>query len=161
MSSGRSPMAGAALLAASLLAPAAVADELVDATDPRKLVSIIRALGHSADLETDEVGDPLIRSKVGGTRFAIVFYGCDEGHHDNCHFLLYRVGYDLAEGIALDVVNRWNATELVGRAYLDDVNDPWLEMAWNLRGGISASNFESTFEWWRISVGKFERHIGF
>ena len=161
MTSGWSRRAGATLLVASSVVPAAAADELVDATDPGKLVSIIRALGHSAELEADEVGDPLIRAEVGGTRFAIVFYGCDESRHDNCHFLLYRVGYDLADGTALDVVNRWNATQLVGRAYLDEVNDPWLEMAWNLRGGVSASNFESTLEWWKVSVGKFERHIDF
>lgn len=149
-------------LALGLTSPqAAMADEIVDASDPQKLVSIIRDLGYRAELETDEVGDPLIRSSVGGTRFAIVFYGCDAEHHDDCSLLLYKVGYDLADGIELEAINRWNATQLIGRAYRDDVGDPWLELAWNLSGGVSASNFESTFEWWEVSVAKFETHIGF
>lgn len=164
MSAGaRSSLGVAASLAAALVvtSPVAVAGALVDAGDPEKLVSIIRSLGYRAELETDNVGDPLIRSSVGGTRFAIIFYGCDEATHDNCKLLLYKVGYDLTDGIDLEVVNQWNATELVGRAYRDDVNDPWLEMSWNLSGGVSALNFESTFEWWEASVGRFERHIDF
>lgn len=153
--------AAAMALGACLTPQAAMADELVDATDAKKLVSIIRDLGYRAELETDAMGDPLIRSSVGGTRFAIVFYGCDEKRHDNCDLLLYKVGYDMKEGVDLDVVNRWNATQLVGRAYRDDVDDPWLEMAWNMTGGVSARNFESTFEWWEVTVAEFEEHIGF
>lgn len=147
--------------ALALQAPAATAEELVNAVNPERLVNSIRELGYRAELETDDVGDPLIKSSVGGTRFAIVFYGCDEHRHDDCDFLLFKVGYDMQEEVALEVINRWNATQLVGRAYRDDVNDPWLEMAWNLQGGVSAANFESTFEWWEVSVGQFEDHIGF
>jgi hypothetical protein len=148
-------------LATATMSQTARAEEMVDATDPRRLVSIIRDMGYRAELERDEVGDPLIRSSVGGTRFAIVFYGCDDERHDNCDLLLYKVGYDMADGVELDVINEWNATQLVGRAHRDDVNDPWFEMSWNLKGGVSARNFESTFEWWETSVGEFERHIGF
>lgn len=153
-------LALAAAVAAFTSQPAA-GGELLDAADPRKLVTMIRDLGYRAQLEKDEVGDPLIRSSVGGTRFAIIFYGCDQERHDGCDFVLYKVGYDLNDGIDLDLVNQWNATQLVGRAYRDDVDDPWLEMPWNLDGGVSRRNFESTFEWWELSVGQFEDHIGF
>lgn len=148
--------------AASLMShAAAAADELVDASDPNKLVTLIQDLGYRADLRSDEVGDPLIKSSVGGTQFAIVFYGCDEAHHDGCDFLLFKVGYDMDDGVPVDVINRWNAKQLVGRAYRDDVDDPWLEMALNLKGGVSGSNFASTFEWWEASVGEFQTQIGF
>lgn len=146
---------------AALMSHPVAGEELLDAADPQKLVGMIRDLGYRAQLEKDAVGDPLIKSSVGGTRFAIIFYGCDEERHDACDFVLYKVGYDLHEGIELDLVNQWNATQLVGRAYRDDVDDPWLEMPWNLDGGVSRQNFESTFEWWELSVGQFEDHIGF
>ncbi|HEX7034134.1 MAG TPA: YbjN domain-containing protein [Pseudomonadales bacterium] len=162
----RIPLAGAALTAAlassvTLFAPAASADELVDAADPARMISILRGLGHPAQLDTDEVGDPLIRSEVGGTRFAILFYGCDEARHDSCNFVLFRVGYDLADGLDLERINEWNATELVGRAFRDDVDDPWLELAWNLDGGVTARNFETTIACWEAAVARFEQHIRF
>ena len=156
------PVLSAALLfSATFVAPVASADELVDAANPERMVAILRGLGHPAQLDRDEVGDPLIRSEVSGTRFAILFYGCDETRHDDCNFLLFRVGYDLAEGLELERINEWNATELVGRAFRDEVNDPWLELAWNLDGGVTARNFESTIAWWEAAVARFEQHIRF
>lgn len=157
----RTALTAALLSSATLFTPAASADELVDAADPARMVSILRGLGHPAQLDTDEVGDPLIRSEVAGTRFAILFYGCDQTRHDGCNFVLFRVGYDLAEGLDLERINEWNATELLGRAFRDDVNDPWLELAWNLDGGVTARNFESTIAWWEAAVVRFEQHIRF
>jgi hypothetical protein len=148
-------------LLVAMPSPIGVAKDLVDAADPDELVALIRDLGYRAELEIDAAGDPLIRSSVGGTKFAIIFYGCDEHRHDGCDFLLYKVGYDLDDGVDLDVVNAWNASQLVGRAYRDEVDDPWLEMAWNLTGGVSRRNFESTFGWWERTVAQFENHIGF
>ena len=58
------------------------------------------------------------------------------------------------------VINRWNATRLFGRAYLDEVMDPWIELVLNLQGGVTRAQFESTFEWWGTSVGEFEEEIG-
>lgn len=155
----RAGLTAALLTSAACLAPVAVADDLVDATEPKHLVSILRGMGQPAELDTDDVGDPLIRSEIDGTRYWIVFYGCDEERHDRCEVLLFRVGYALSNGIDLDRINDWNATELMGRAFRDEENDPWLEMAWNLDGGVTARNFESTVEWWEAALTRFEQHI--
>lgn len=137
----------------------ALAEQLVDATDPQALVDIIQDLGYRASLEVDGEGDPLIRSSVGGTQFALVFYGCSESH-DECEILLFKAGYELNEKVSMDVINQWNATRLFGRAYLDEVSDPWIELVLNVRGGVTRKQFESTFEWWETSVGEFEDAIG-
>ena len=60
----------------------------------------------------------------------------------------------------MDVINQWNATRLFGRAYLDEVSDPWLELVLNMQGGVTRTQFEKTFEWWETSVGEFEDEIG-
>lgn len=138
---------------------AASAGDIVDASDPQALVRIIQDLGYRADLEVDAEGDPLIRSSVGGTRFSLVFYGCSEDH-DGCEILLFKAGWELDRKIGMDVINQWNATRLFGRAYLDKVEDPWIELVLNLRGGVTRRQFESTFEWWESSVGEFEDEIG-
>jgi hypothetical protein len=136
-----------------------VETQIVDGTDPETLVSIIQDLGYRARLEVDGDGDPMIRSSVGGTQFAVVFYGCSE-KHDNCEILLFKAGYELNDNIGMDVINQWNATRLFGRAYLDEVNDPWLELTLNVNGGVTRTQFEKTFEWWESSVGEFEKQIG-
>lgn len=147
-----------ALAACSVLAPA-LAAETVDAADPAKLVSIIRDLGYRAVLETDGVGDPMITSSVGGTDFSIFFFGCTNG--EDCKTLLFKAGYDLDPGTTLDVVEAWNEGTLYGRAYLDDEDDPWLEMSVNMFGGVSRENFEDTYDWWEVIVGDFEDRIDF
>jgi hypothetical protein len=151
-------------LAALALSAAAFAGEnrfeqIVDGSDPAALVNIIQDLGYRASLEVDGEGDPLIRSSVGGTEFALVFYGCSESH-DNCQILLFRAGYELSDKIGMNVINQWNATRLFGRAYLDEVSDPWIELVLNVEGGVTRAQFEKTFEWWETSVGEFEDEIG-
>lgn len=147
-----------AMAACAFLAPGLHAETL-DATDPARLVSVIRELGYQAVLETDSVGDPLIKSSVGGTDFAIYFYGCTAGQ--SCKSLLFKVGYDLADGITLGTIEDWNEATLFGRAYLDDEADPWLEMAVNMDGGISRYNFEDNYDWWDVIVDGFEDQIDF
>lgn len=146
------------LAACAFLVPAVHA-ESVDATNPQQLVSIIQQLGYRATLEADGVGDPMIKSSVNGTDFAIYFYGCT--YNEACKSLLFKVGYDLANGIALAEIEDWNEGTLFGRAYLDDEADPWLEMPVNMDGGVSRHNFEDNYDWWDVIVNGFEDHIGF
>ena len=153
-------LARTAVTAALLLsAGAGVAESVVDATEPKNLVDVIQDLGYRARLETDSVGDPKISTSVSGTDTTILFFGCTDNR--DCSLLLFKVGYDLKDGTTLAAVNRWNAEKLFGRAYLDDEDDPWLEMPVNLLGGVSRANFEDTFDWWEVIVGEFEDHIDF
>ncbi len=133
--------------------------QIVDGSDPVTLVNIIQDLGYRARLEVDGEGDPLIRSSVGGTDFALVFYGCSE-QHDGCQILLFKAGYELNDKVGMDLINQWNATRLFGRAYLDEVSDPWIELVLNMHGGVTRAQFEKTFEWWETSIGEFEDELG-
>ena len=136
-----------------------LAAEQLHARDPGRLAQVIQDLGYRARLETDSVGDPMIVSSAGGTDFSIYFYGCTNNRE--CKSLLFKVGFDLVDGTTLENVNAWNETTLFGRAYLDDEQDPWLEMAVNLDGGVSQANFEDTYDWWEVVLRQFEDHIGF
>lgn len=142
-----------------LVASTSTYGQAVDATDPEVLAEIIRDLGYRATIEEDGVGDPMIKSSVSGTDITIFFYGCTD--NAACKSLLFKVGYDLTDGTTLDVINDWNVSALFGRSYMDDEDDPWLEMAVNMDGGVSRRNFEDTFDWWEVAVGQFEEHIDF
>ena len=134
-------------------------DDPVDATDPARIVAIIQDLGYRARLETDNIGDPLIVSSVTGTEFSMQFYGCDEDSHDGCTLILFSAGWDFEDGVDASAIAEWNRDTVVSRAYLDDENDPWLEWAVNLFGGVTRTNFEDTFDWWEVVVGQFESHL--
>lgn len=140
-------------------ATAAELNKLVDATDPQRLAEIIQDLGYKAKLETDDAGDPVIRSAVGGSQFSVLFFNCNADSHDQCTLLLYRIGYSLSNKPSAENIESWNENALVGRAYRDEDDDPWLEWAVNMDGGVSRKNFEDTFDWWEVSVGDFEKHI--
>src|SRR5690606_24413075 len=148
-------LGAAALVAATSSAIA----ENVDATDPAKLVSIVQSLGYRATLDRDNIGDPMIRSSASGTDFIVYFYGCNDGAA--CKSLLFKVGYDLAEGTTLEAINEWNKQALFGRAYLDEEDDPWLEMSVSLDGGITRESFADDFDWWEGVLVGSEKHIGY
>src|SRR5262245_16674582 len=150
------------LLAASLLGLAAHAQTtgtLLTAENPGEIISIIQDLGFQAKLDKDAVGDPMIRSSAGGVDFSIQFYGCTKNKRcDSLHFI---AGYDLDDGTTLEAVEQWNEEQRYASAYLDDENDPFLQLDLNMAGGISRENFESTFSLWQTLKGQFEDHIGF
>jgi len=148
---------GVAACAALLALPASA--ETLDATNPRKLVEVIQDLGYRARLETDGVGDPMIISSAAGAEFRIYFYGCSRGK--DCTTLLFKAGFDLIMGTTLETVDAWNEGALLGRAYLDDEDDPWIELGVNMKGGVSRSNFEVTFGRWESILSDFQRHIDF
>ena len=50
-------------------------------------------------------------------------------------------------------------TKRFAKAYLDDQNDPVIEMDVNLQGGVSRKNLEETFDLWIYSMGKFEASL--
>ena len=109
--------------------------------------------------ETDGEGDPLIRSSGNGSSFSIFFYGCTD--NAACKALRFTAGYDLANGAKLETVEAWDRERRFASAYLDDEDDPFLQMDVNTDGGITQTNFEKTFELWQRLKVEFEEHIGF
>src|SRR6478735_9030701 len=103
------------------LSAGAQAQTLVSAEDPAALMAIIRELGFQAKLEEDNIGDPVIRSSSGGVDFRVYFYECK--NNKRCKSLHFSVGYDLADGASLDVVQEWNADKRFASAYLDEERD--------------------------------------
>jgi len=152
-------MAGAILTVGLALSLGAEAQTIVSAENPEELASLIRDLGFQAKLEEDSVGDPVIRSSSGGVDFRIYFYDCKS--NKRCKSLHFSVGYDLADGATLAAVQQWNADKRFASAYLDDENDPFLQMDINTEGGITQENFEKSIDLWQSLKGEFEEFIDF
>ena len=146
-----------AFSAALLFATPVLAADLIDATNATAVLNVARGVG-SADLETNDKGEPEIAGRVDGTRYRVFFYGCKQGK--DCLSIQFYAGWK-REGRSITVkqMNSWNQTKRFAKAYLDDQNDPVIEMDVNLQGGVSRKNLEETFDLWIYSMGKFEASL--
>lgn len=131
------------------------AEKLIDGSKPAEILDIAKGFG-SATLSTDDDGDPMIDGRIDGNRFAIHFFSCTNG--TGCGVILFRAAW-ISDTIDLAKLNDWNANKFVGRAYLDNENDPVIEMTVILEGGVSAENLEESFEYWRLVLGDFVTEV--
>jgi hypothetical protein len=144
-------LSGAAFSAAT--ATSSMADSnLVDATDPDRILEIARGYG-SANLDTFTDGTPMIIGRIDGNRYNVFFYGCDE-NKENCRSIQFYIGWTDAD-LSLAALNEWNKTKRWFQAYQDDEGDSIIEMDVNLFGGVSFSNIDDVFDWWRIGITQF------
>jgi hypothetical protein len=144
-----------AAMLAVLLTSTVHADTLVSAAEPQAILDIAKGFG-SAELATDDDGDPMIAGRMAGTRYAVFFYGCQDGTAcQNIQFSAGWSGYQVSAGELHD----WNAQSLFGKAYLDEVGDPILELAVNLKYGVSRKNLDDTFDWWKVVLKGFENDV--
>ncbi|HYD24362.1 MAG TPA: YbjN domain-containing protein [Croceibacterium sp.] len=147
-----------AAIAAAWAVPAQA--QMVRAQDPGSVVRALQDGGYAAKLGTDQVGDPMITSGVGGTTFQIFFYNCTD--HAECATVQFHSGYDFTTSPGLETINEWNRNNRFGRAYLDDEDDPIIEMDVDLDdGGLSPLLFIDNIEFWESTLSNFEKHIGF
>ena len=135
--------------------------QMVRGQDPGSLVSALQNAGYAAKLGTDKLGDPMISSGVSGTAFEIMFYNCT-ANKECATVTFYSQPYKLASPPGLDRINEWNRSKRFGRAYLDKVNRPVLEMDVDLDdGGMSSALFIDNIEFWSSVLIDFERHVGY
>ena len=98
----------------------------------------------------------MITGRMAGIKYHVFFYRCTDGKEcENIQFSAGWSGYSVSAAQLQD----WNRQSLFGKAYLDDVGDPILEMAVNLNHGVSRQNLDDTFDWWKVVLQEFERDV--
>ncbi len=131
--------------------------ELVRADEPAALVALLQEEGYRAKLTVDSEGDPKIEGRVGQFNFRALFYGCESDK--GCHELQLDTGFDMPDGLSFEKANEWNQSKRYGKVYLDDDQDPFLEMNINMDGGLTQENFLDTFEIWHDVVDEFTTFV--
>lgn len=145
--------------ALAVMPMSAGAQALVDSTDVDIIASLIQDEGYRAVVGTDGVGDPMITSSANGYEFDIFFYGCTEG--ETCRDVQFSVSFDLEDGMSLTRAQDFNQEKRWAKVYLNEESDPRLEMDYNMYGGVSATNFNDTLDWWVIIMNEFIEYIDF
>lgn len=122
-----------ALAAAPASLAAQQAPDSVSAADPEGMVRALRYAGYPVELDTDGIGDPMIKIEFSGWPGAVFFYGCEEGTHDGCDSVQLKVGFDRAEPMPLRLALDLAKDERFFSVHIDDEGDPWLE--WDIVTG--------------------------
>jgi hypothetical protein len=131
----------------------------VRAQDPKSLVEAMQQAGYKAQLDTDEVGDPMIRSSQSGVDFLVLFYNCTD--NTDCRTIQFYVGYSEPNSATPETMNAWNKDNRFGRAYVGDDRIARLEMDVDLDdGGISQALFEDNLEFWVTVMSEFGQYVG-
>ncbi len=147
----------AAIAAALLAAGAAQATPLPDGgATAQEIAGVLQAKGYRAEIGADRQGDPMITSAGEGSEFKILFYGCKTGR---CHSIEFSVAYDLPNGIAMEKINGWNAKKRFGRAFVDEVNDPFLKMDLDLERGSTTESVANNLDTWLAVLREFRQYI--
>lgn len=143
------------VVATCLSAFPSYADQLISGSKPSDILDVAKGFG-SAELTKDSEGDPKIVGRIDGTKYAVYFYGCSNGA--NCTNVVFTSSWS-GYSVSLDDVNKWNMTKKFGRAFLDSDRDPNIDMAVNLRSGVTKGNLEATFSWWQTAVKEFRKNV--
>jgi hypothetical protein len=133
------------------------AQDMVDATNPEKLVRVLQSAGYRAQLDVDSVGDPLIKGSLSRSNYSIFFYGCT--NNKDCRDVIFTTAYRVS--VSLSLMNEWNKQKRYTRAYQDNDGEAVLEMTVNLYQGVSRENFLDSVDWWQRYLEDFEKHINF
>lgn len=147
-------------LSASVLMSPALAEpsDLVDASDPQRIAELMQEEGYRAKVDIDTDGELSISSGAGGVEFNLYFKACDDDF-TNCELLVFSAGFDLLNGSTDAAMTAWNQTQWT-KAYLDDEQDPFLELPINVIHGISEANFQDSLNWFAQELIDFADHIG-
>ena len=164
----RTLMAAATILGSALwLAPASGAQPVLPAqgqnanvtADPQVLAALVRSEGYKVTIDHTDDGDPFLQTDVDGTPFTIFLNNCIAGK--SCRTVQFYAGFSVSTPRRLDLINRWNQQKRFAKAYIDDQNDPRLEMDLNLAGGgVARGNFLENFRVWIRLLTAFKKHIG-
>ncbi|CUX83085.1 MAG: putative bacterial sensory transduction regulator [Roseibaca calidilacus] len=144
------------IAALALLPGTASAQILVDATDPARIAEIARGYG-AVEVTTDAVGDPMLRGRMDGTQYLVFFYGCQNGR--DCTNIQFRAAWQNDGSVTESTIQAWNAENRFGKAMLDAERDPVIQWDVNLFGGVSRTNLDDTFDWWRVVLQGFESRL--
>lgn len=117
-------------------------------------------LGYRAQVTTDSVGDPLVKTTISGVTVNIFFYNCNE-EQTGCEDIQFSAGFDLDDGLSQDAIEVWNEGKLYGTAYLDHENDPFIKMTVQVGPGGTPELIQGYISTLETVLDQFKDHIGF
>lgn len=148
-----------AMVAAMLAVAAPALAETKSALTPDEVMSVLGEAGLSPRLSQDvATGSPVFLGSSGDINFVVRALNCS-GSPAACENLLFLANFDLGRAVTADdylIVNRFNDSQLFGRAYvLAGTNQVGVEYVLEMGGGVSADHIAQNVARWTNIIGAF------
>lgn len=114
--------------------------------------------GYKAEFYTLKDGGRAVASSSDGYTWKIYMYDCNPD--GRCGSMQFAMGLDTKGAFNVEKMNSWNKDNRWARAYVDNVNDPWLEYDIDLTPGGTYELLNDEFGTWRMSVKHFHAFLG-
>ena len=142
---------------ATLSAPAAARDSPAEGMTVEDVVAWLQDAGLGATIETADDGSKSVKSSTDGHMFHVYLFDCKEGH---CGSLQLSAGFDTKGAFTPAKMNDWSRDKRWSRAYVDKVNDPWVEYDVDLTPGGTYELLDDELGIWRRELVEFAKFIG-
>ena len=146
--------------AIALLATPTLAVDTVSPTDPTTVLDALSQSGYPGKLDKLKSGRTSISVQISGLQTYVDFYDCEDDIA-KCYTLLFTVSVDLKDGTTLALANEWNSKQITGRVWLDEENDPTLDLSLTAVDGIPVGVFEQNVKLWDRKIGDFKDFFKF
>ena len=127
---------------------------LVYAKNPEDILEVAKGFG-SAEMKRDSNGDPIIVGRMQGIKYAVLFYGCDEG--EGCSDIQFYAGF--SHKVSVEAVNEWNQKKRFGKAYIDGDGDVCIDMSVSMAHGLPRETLDDAFNWWLVALVGLKDHL--
>lgn len=149
------------MLAAAGLAmtyPAQAAAKNVTA-EANIVAQTMQSAGYQTSIEKLSNGLPFIQSGAGGYPFRVFFLGCDSDGK-GCKWVQFFAGFRSDKSPTLEQMNAYARENPWGRIYIDEEDDPVIELDVDLEaGGMSPELFADNVAYWQSAMGRFAKFV--
>ena len=122
--------------------------------DVDRITAILQSEGYQAK-RAGETAAPRIETAMSGYSATVVFYGCDD-KGQACKSVQFYAGFNPKTSPTLQAMNDYAKDNRFGRIYLDEDNDPVIEMDVDLEaGGMSEELFIDNLAYWTTILDRF------
>jgi hypothetical protein len=146
-------------VAAAFAATAPALAETKSALTPDEVMSILTEAGLSPQLSSDVATNaPVYLGRAGDINFVVRALNCS-GAPAACENLLFLANFDLGRPVTAEdyvVINRYNDSQLFGRAYvLANTNQVGVEYVLEMGGGVSTDHIMQNVSRWANIIAAF------
>ena len=151
-------IAGAAFLALGLISGPTLAKDLpAKGMTAEQVASWLQDDGYKAQVSTNKDGSKTVGTAADGSNFFIDMYDCN--NTPTCTAIQFSIGFDSKGAWNATKMNEWNSTKRWVKAYVDDKDDPWLQMDIDLSPGGTQEGLDDQFAIWRDMLTSFKKYI--
>lgn len=160
---------GAALAAGFMGAGAALAQDtaaetgaLVERITGDELAAILTEIGWTATAKLVDdkpfVSVGFIDAESGAAYdFTVGLYRCDDAKA--CVDIMFMRSSEPSRPVTLMMVNKYNASQMFGVAYLNDDGSLGVSMTQTIQGGVTRQNIKEMADWWKTVIVAFDAKV--